>query len=176
MGGGTLLILGQTVKGQDTLSVIKGGQLWHSWNKTLSNHFQTSRVNCWWWEEESYWFWVKSQGHSTGIHFNITSKTLWAQTTVFVQSLSNFISKVVGDGSRNPIDLGHFGTLSVKMSSCLMGNEFIFKHSCFLDPRSQIPSIRVYAISGTGKKKEDHVWYVNVFHLFCMLIYWINKV
>ena len=59
MRGGTLLILGQGVKGQD--------QLWHSVYKTLwaqyklqfyPNHFQTSHVSCGWWEEEPYWFWV----------------------------------------------------------------------------------------------------------------------
>ena len=59
MRGGTLLIWGHGVKGQ--------GQLWHSVYKTLwtryrlqflPNHFQTSHVNCWWWEEETYWFGV----------------------------------------------------------------------------------------------------------------------
>ena len=28
----------------------------------LPDQVQTSHVSCWWWEEESYWYWVKGQG------------------------------------------------------------------------------------------------------------------
>ena len=57
MRGGTLSILSHRVKGQI--------QLLHPVYKTLctryrlqSDRFQTSFVNCGWWEREPYWFWV----------------------------------------------------------------------------------------------------------------------
>ena len=37
----------------------------------LPNHFQTSHVHCWWWEEEPYWFWVT--GSKVKVNFGTLS-------------------------------------------------------------------------------------------------------
>ena len=78
-------------------------QLWHSMYKTLwakyrlqflFNHFQTSFVSCGWWEEDPYQFWV--MGSKVKVNFCILciKPCGTKQTTILVQSLSNFIWKL----------------------------------------------------------------------------------
>ena len=91
----------------------------------LPNHFQTSHISCGWWEEEPYWFWVKGQGQL----WHSVYKALWAQyrlqflsnhfqtshvgllgtiqTTVFVQSLSNFTCRLWMMREKPLLILGH---------------------------------------------------------------------
>ena len=108
--GGTLLILGHRFKGQ--------GQLWHSVYKTLwtqyrlqfmSNHFQTSHVDCGWWEEEPYWFWVT--GSKVKVNFGTLSIRPCGHNTDYSLCPITFklLMKVMDDEGRNPIDFGSWG-------------------------------------------------------------------
>ena len=59
MRGGTLLILGQRVKGQGQLGHFVYKTLWARYRlQFLPNYFQTSHVSSSWREEEPYLFWV----------------------------------------------------------------------------------------------------------------------
>ena len=79
--------LGEWVDGCVRLSVCPSVRplrftLWTQYRvQLLPDHFQTSHVSCWLWEEESYWFLV------TVSKVKVNSRI---QTKVLAQSLSNF--------------------------------------------------------------------------------------
>ena len=96
-------------------------QHWHSTYKTmwaqyrlqfLPNHFQTSHAHCWWWEEETYWFWV------TGSKVKVNVGTLCIKPCGLFTDYSfcpitfKLHMHIVGNERKNLIDFGSRGQKS----------------------------------------------------------------
>ena len=110
MRGGTLLILGNKVKGQ--------GQLWHYAYKTLwtlyrlqflPNHFQTSHVSGGWLEKKPCWFRVT--GSKVKVLFCTLCIRSYGHNTDHIFFSNQFQTSHVGYGwwGGNPIDFWSWG-------------------------------------------------------------------